>query len=240
MLLEEKSRKKNKIKFGLKQKLIIYFLIISIVPFFVIMMYNTTSLMQNYGAVRLDQLSATAANKEDTINDWYNSRSTEIQLLSHELNIIDGANVLANYSGDINESEYNSVNSSLTDYFSYLLGLYDNYLEIRLVSNISKITLVVNKAGYSSDVSIGDTLINTKYFDGYSACSTNKTDKFVYVGDIKKDSNQRIYQEISSPIIDQNNGAFLGIISVSLNTSKLSDFMQDVQGIGSLGNIYLV
>ncbi|KKL10787.1 hypothetical protein LCGC14_2552350, partial [marine sediment metagenome] len=68
---EKAGKRKRRLKFGIKQKLLIYFLAVAIIPMVGITIYSTLSLTDSYTTDRLDQLGAIGENKAGAMESWF-------------------------------------------------------------------------------------------------------------------------------------------------------------------------
>ncbi|MHA1340350.1 MAG: methyl-accepting chemotaxis protein [Promethearchaeota archaeon] len=234
------NKENMKRKFGIKQKLIAYILLLSLLPFFVVTIYNVVSVNTFYSDARLSELTVMSAFSKEKILNFYDGNTRDARLASMDPYIIEGIKVIANYSGNINETQYNSKKAEWDDYFDAFLDSYDSFLEVRIIDNASKIIFVRDIPSHEAEVVLGDSISNTKYSDGYIACSTNRSQDFVYIGDIKKDINQHLYQELSFPIVDTNKSIFLGVLSLSVDPIKLSDLLAETKDLIANSQIYVV
>ena len=78
----EKTKKKRRLKFGIKQKLIIYFLAVAIIPVVGITIFSTLSLTESYTSDRLNQLDAIGANKAEAMTSWFDERKGDCDLMT--------------------------------------------------------------------------------------------------------------------------------------------------------------
>ena len=77
---KKKKEKENPIRnfrLGLKGKLLLYFLLISLIPAAGLTIYSSTQMMTSFTEDRLTQLGAIGENKGSQITSWFSERQIE-------------------------------------------------------------------------------------------------------------------------------------------------------------------
>ncbi|KKK76828.1 hypothetical protein LCGC14_2859710, partial [marine sediment metagenome] len=134
-------------KIGVRTKLVIYFLVISVIPLTLITVYSTLTLRDSYTSDRLAQLEATAGNKANTISFWFGYRKSDTVTLSHSPGLEDSVGILVDPTA--NQAEKNSARAYAQEYLDNMIEKYivegtKTYYEIVVLDENGTIILQSN------------------------------------------------------------------------------------------------
>ncbi|KKK49910.1 hypothetical protein LCGC14_3130300, partial [marine sediment metagenome] len=126
----EQIKKKRRLKFGIKQKLIIYFLLVAIIPVVGITVYSTISLNQSYTTDRLTQLDSIGANKAAAMESWFEERKGDCKLMSDTPTI----EQLAGFAGTYGHAQKAAAILQIEQIFQSMTNIYGTYKEMLLLN----------------------------------------------------------------------------------------------------------
>ena len=231
-------------KIGVRTRLVLYFLIISVIPLTIITVYSTINLRQSYTSDRLAQLDATAGNKANTISFWFGYRKSDTVTLSHSPGLEDSVGIIVNPVA--NQTEKDSARIYAQEYLDNLIEKYNvlgtkTYYEVVVLDENGIIILQSNDpewTGYTH--SLGADQSSKKYFIASSDPVNKDNGDYVFLSDFRfAGDGETIQITASSPILSDNS-LFAGVLVVYINSEWLHNLMQNTEGLGTSGETYLI
>ncbi len=231
-------------KIGVRTKLVIYFLVISVIPLTLITVYSTLTLRDSYTSDRLAQLDATAENKANTISFWFGYRKSDTVTLSHSPGLEDSVGILVDPAA--NQAEKNSARAYAQEYLDNMIEKYivegtKTYYEIVVLDENGTIILQSNDpewTGYTH--SLGADQSSKKYFIESSDSANKNNGDYVFLSDFGfAGDGETIQITASSPILSDNS-LFAGVLVAYINNEWLHNLMQNTEGLGTSGETYLI
>ncbi len=128
-------KRKRRLKFGIKQKLLIYFLLVSIIPIVGITIYSTLSLNQSYESDRLDSLDAIGDNKMTAMVDWFSQRRNDVDFMTETQAVREWGEIAA--TPDNVQQAYGQ--NELEKTFTAMIKAYGSYNEMFFLDIIGTI-----------------------------------------------------------------------------------------------------
>lgn len=220
---------------GLKQKLMVYFILIGIVPALAITVYSTVQNTNSYTNDRIASLAATSENKAHSVTTWFGERRGDARLLAGTPVVHDYTPVLINPTASA--AAKNAARHEITLLFDDMIEIYGCYDEILLTDPSGIILLHREATGRTVVHSDGDSLATRVYVQGVinnhatSANYTFLTDFYLMFGEP--------WITVAAPVYSEA-GTFVGIVVAYISEGFISDLMHDVQGLGTTGEAYLL
>ncbi len=226
-------KKKRRLKFGIKQKLLIYFLCVAIIPVVGITIYSTISLNQSYTSDRLDQLDAIALNKAAAMEAWFEERKGDADLMSETPTVSE----MADFAGTWGHAQKAYGIQQIEALFQSMIDIYGTYEEMFLLNTSGHVVAQATALGYANPHNIGDDQSHKQYF---IYCDQNKLDKeYTFLSDIEWDSSHTWVEVTTAGVVHDESGSYVGIIVFYIADAYLYDLMQNTQGLGNSGETYL-
>ena len=237
--MEQKKEKvregrKRRLKFGIKQKLLIYFLLVSIIPIVGITIYNTLSLNQSYQSDRLDQLDAIGDNKLTAVDDWFSERRGDVDFMTETQAIREWGEIASTF----NHADKLYGRNEIEETFAAMMRVYGTYHEMYYLNTSGFIVAQASDEGWTEGHSIGDDQSTKEYFVVSDANSDNE--EFTYLSDFRWDSDGTYIQITVSSVVYDNYENYVGVIVFYIDTEHINDLMQKTTGLGVSGETYLV
>ena len=230
-----KKIRKRRINLGIKQKLLIYFLLIAIIPIVGITIYSTLSLNQSYTSDRLDQLEAIGANKAAAMESWFEERQGDCDLMSETPTVMEWAE----FAGTWGHAQKADAIREIEMLFQSMIDVYGTYKEMMLINTSGHVVAKANMAGYTFAHNYGEDVSHKVYYT-YSYAERNNED-YIFLSDIEWDDmvvKDYVAVTTSAPVHDVD-GNFVGILVFYIDDAYLNDLMHQTQGLGNSGETYL-
>ncbi|KKM27225.1 hypothetical protein LCGC14_1576870, partial [marine sediment metagenome] len=232
------------IRVGVRTRLVLYFLIISVIPLTIITAYSTINLRQSYTSDRLTQLDATAGNKANTISFWFGYRKSDTVTLSHSPGLEDSVGILVNPAA--NQTEKNSARIYAQEYLDNVIEKYNvlgtnSYYEVVVLDENGTIILQSNDpewTGYTH--SLGTDQSSKEYFIACSDPANKNNGDYVFLSDFRFAGDGETIQIVAASPILSENSLFAGIVVMYINSEWLHNLMQNTEGLGVSGETYLI
>ena len=230
--VQEKSFKAS--SFGIKQKLIIYFLLMSIVPVAAMTIYSTITLTGSYETDRVELLQATAETKGSQIVSWFGERRGDIDLMTE----IPTLHMSAEAAGNYTHPNKTSAITEIEQAFASMIRIYGTYNEIYLLNTSGAIVAQSSAANWTYGHSIGSDQSTKEY---YAKCFANKLiEGYTFLSDYRIASGGEYIQITVSSNVHDEADQFVGVVVAYIDSLYISDVMHDVEGLGESGETYLV
>ena len=231
-------------KIGVRTRLVLYFLIISVIPLTIITVYSTINLRQSYTSDRLAQLDATAGNKANTISFWFGYRKSDTVTLSHSPGLEDSVGIIVNPVA--NQTEKDSARIYAQEYLDNLIEKYNvlgtkTYYEVVVLDENGIIILQSNDpewTGYTH--SLGADQSSKEYFIACSDPANKNNGDYVFLSDFGFAGDGETIEITTASTILGNNSLFVGVVVMYINSEWLHNLMQNTEGLGVSGETYLV
>ncbi|MCP4267484.1 MAG: HAMP domain-containing protein, partial [Candidatus Brocadiaceae bacterium] len=216
----------------LKNKLLIWFLLVSLIPLFVIgyisYNHNTRSIKDEIIA----NLDAIAESKINKIETYFDERRRDIVTLSHTTSVINGLEKLNSIctSKGLDSPEYMSADKEFRTFFTSYMEI-NNYYDLFLITPSSDIVFtVVHEDDFGTNLKIGsykDTELAKAFKRAQTLLSAEISD-FVYYSPSKLPA-----AFIAMPVF--NEGRFLGVVAAQINAAQIYAQAKDFTGLGKTG-----
>jgi methyl-accepting chemotaxis protein len=238
------TKRKKRLKFGIKQKLLIYFLLVAIIPIVGITIYSTLSLNQSYEADVIDRLQATGSNKVGVISFWFGYRKADTVALSHSPGLENNVAIMVDPAQ--NQTEKDVAKTIVDEYLDNLIKVYDVnnqkvYYET-YVLNVNGTIITQAKdpewTGYTH--TIGGDQSSKDYFIACSSTTNKNNGDYVFLSDFRLAGDGTTVQITASSPILGNNSNFIGVLVVYINPQWLYNLMQNTEGLGRTGETFLL
>ncbi|KKN18609.1 hypothetical protein LCGC14_0953990, partial [marine sediment metagenome] len=235
MNIKKNEKKKRRLKFGIKQKLLIYFLLVAIIPIVGITVYSTLSLTQSYTSDRLNQLKAIGINKADAMESWFTERKGDCNLMT-ETPTVSQLSLQAGTYGHPNKT--NAI-QQIEALFQSMLRIYGTYKEMILLNTSGHVVALSDLAGYQYGHTYGEDL-STKVY--YTYPYVERLDQsYTFLSDIEWDDMvAKDYVAVTtSSVIHDEGGSFVGIVVFYIEDAYINSLMHNTEGLGTSGETYL-
>ncbi|KKM02592.1 hypothetical protein LCGC14_1782880 [marine sediment metagenome] len=232
---EHKEKKKRRLKFGIKQKLLIYFLAVAIIPVVGITIYSTLSLTESYTSDRLDQLGAIGANKAGAMESWFAERQGDVKLMTETPTVME----LAEAAGTWGHAQKAYAIQQIEQMFQSMTDIYGTYKEMLLLNTSGHVVAKANIPGYTFGHNYGQDVSQKVYYTYSYAERLN--DDYTFLSDIEWDdmvAKDYVAVTTSAPVHDLDLN-FVGIVVFYIDDAYLNDLMHETQGLGNSGETYL-
>ena len=228
------TKRKGKLKFGIKQKLLIYFLVIAIIPIVGITIYSTLSLNQSYETDRLDQLDAMGENKLDTIVTWFSERRVDINFISKSPTV----HMFTEDLNDKSSTDHAYAVKESGQLMADMIELSGVYNEIYILNTSGVIIAQESATSWTFGHSVGDDQSIKEYFTACVAQAANVD--FTFLSDFRLSSSGEYLQiTVSSNILDEDD-VFQGVVVAYIDFQYLENLIHNTGGMGTSGETYLV
>jgi len=237
---KEKTRRKRRLKFGIKQKLLMYFLIVAIIPLVGVSIYSTLSLNQAYQSDRLSQLNAIGQNKANAIMNWFSERRGDCDFMTKTQAVRDWGLAV----GTFNHVDQAEGRQKIEDVMDSMINIYKTYNEMYLLNTsgiivAQKSKIIVQSAlewRYSHN--IGDDQSTQEL---YTVSDANKANgDFTYLSDFQWSPDNTFIQIVVSSVVHDNDGNYIGVMFFDLDSDYIDNLMHNTEGLGVSGENYLL
>ncbi|KKN57387.1 hypothetical protein LCGC14_0562590 [marine sediment metagenome] len=229
------TKRKRRLKFGIKQKLLIYFLLVAIIPIVGITIYSTISLQNSYTIDRLTQLEAVGINKADAMESWFEERKGDTDLMSETPTVITWALQAGTYS----HPNKTYAISQIESLFLSMMEIYGTYKEMLLLNTTGHVVARTNLAGYAYAHSYGED-VSLKVYYTYP-WAQRATEGYTFLSDIEWDDMvvKNYVAVTTAAVIHDAGGTLLGIIVFYIDDAYINGLMHNTVGLGESGETYL-
>ena len=231
-------------KLGVRTRLVVYFLVISVIPLTVITIYSTFTLKASYTSDRLAQLQATGNNKVGVISFWFGYRKADAVALSHSPGLEDNVAIMVDLAA--NQTEKDAAKIIVEEYIGNLLYVYDVmgqtvYYETLVLDVNGTIIAQAQESGWTGYThSLGGDQSSKDYFIACSSTENKNNGDYVFLSDFRFAGDGTTVQiTASSPILGDNSN-FVGVLVVYINPQWLYSLMQNTEGLGTTGETFLL
>ena len=228
-------KRKRRLKFSIQQKLLILFLLVSIIPAVGFTVYSALSLTESYTTDQLNLLDAISINKANAIETWYGERKYDCKLISRTPTL----KHFAESAGTWGEPLKTNATIEVETLFLEMLEIYGTYNEMILLNTSGHVVAKANEAGYTFGHDYGEDVSHKSYYT-YSYAG-RFIDRTIFLSNIEWDDmvgKDFIAITISSPVHDDE-GNFVGIVVFYIDSAYINDLLHMTQGLGTSGETYL-
>lgn len=216
---------------SLKAKLILTFLLVSIIPVAIIGYLSFNRSKKALVETRITSLESIAGIKVQKIEAFFEERKDNILVAQDYFNVKTNLPIVSKYANNRSNPAYINAKKMLDSQLLTFQKVY-GYDDLMLVNRDGIIVYNTNE-----NHSIYD-LGNTLHDPGNKSFSNGK--KGLYFSDIYENKmTKNVYELlITAPIYDAT-GTFAGVIALELNMQNIFDFIQDNKGLGDTGETLL-
>ncbi len=221
-------------KIGVRTRLVLYFLIISVVPLAIITVYSTISLRQSYTSDRVSQLNAIGQNKANLIESWFFERKGDTDFLSRTPTLEDQGLTAGTY-GHPNETY---AREEIETVMGEMIDIYGTYNEMYFLNTSGIIVAQKSASDWTKGHSLGSDQSLKDYFTLVDAQSTNVG--FTYLSDFRLSGSGDYIQITTASVVHTHEGNYIGVLVFYIKDSFINDLMHDTTGLGTSGETYLI
>ncbi|KKL85515.1 hypothetical protein LCGC14_1953960 [marine sediment metagenome] len=229
----EGTKRKRRLKFGIKQKLLTYFLLIAIIPIVGVTIYSTLSLNQSYEKDRLAQFNALAENKMYSIMDWFSQRREDINFVSKSPTV----HMFAEALNDKSSTDYSYAVEEIGEIMANMIELFGTYTEIYILNTSGETIAHEYATGWTSRHSLGMDHSSDESFNAIVDQAANND--FTFLTDFQFSSSGEYIEIKVSSVIQDENALFQGVLVGSLDLEYIHAFLHMTEGLGNSGETYL-
>ncbi len=221
-------------KIGVRTKLVLYFLLISVIPLTVVTVFSTISLQNSYTNDRLEQLEATGINKASLIETWFSERKGDTDFLSRTPTIEDQGLVAGTY-GDPNRDH---AREEIEIIMGEMIEIYGTYNEMYFLNTSGIIVAQKSASGWTKGHSLGSDQSSKEYF---TKCDAQSTDVgFTYLSDFRMSSSGDYIQITVGSVVHTHEGTYIGVLVTYIDSTFINDLLHVTEGLGTSGETYLI
>ncbi|MFW6229753.1 MAG: methyl-accepting chemotaxis protein [Halanaerobium sp.] len=216
-------------------KLIIMFLLISLIPVIVISFLSLNNASDNLEEEIYMKLESIQSIKSGQINDFFNERLADIDVLSDSVNVRRAMEEIIEpyYDDGLDSRQYDSAISEYEDYFNKYVDSY-GYYDLFLIDPDGEI--VYTQAG---EEDLGTNLVDGQYSDTNLARAFSEGQDEVNMVDYEDyPPSDGPATFVTAPIKD--NGQLLGVLALQVSDEAINSIMDVEIGMGESGEVYLV
>ncbi|WP_371806286.1 methyl-accepting chemotaxis protein [Candidatus Lokiarchaeum ossiferum] len=231
------SKKKTKItqKFGLKQKLIVYMLILGIIPVITASIAGYIQTSRGDHEVWEDNLSSIGTTKAHQITSWFDERKGDTRFLAKTPTIHEYTGTLTD---GVTANDETHATNEIEEILEDIIVEYGIYDEIFILDLDGTIQAQQEKAGWEDGHSVGDDQSGKDYL---TSCVANEdVDGYCFLSDFRLSGNGESVQITTSAPIHDPSGDFVGVIVLYIDINFITELMADTLGLKTTGETYLV
>ncbi|KKL60395.1 hypothetical protein LCGC14_2205750, partial [marine sediment metagenome] len=221
-------------KIGVRTRLVLYFLIISVIPLAIITAYSTINLRQSYTSDRVSQLNAIGQNKANLIESWFFERKGDTDFLSRTPTLEDQGLAAGTY-GHPNETY---ARGEIEIIMHEMISIYGTYNEMFFLNTSGIIVAQKSDSSWTYGHSVGSDQSLKEYFIECDAQSTDVS--FTYLSDFRLSGSGDYIQITSASVVHTHEGDYIGVLVFFIKDSFINDLMHDTTGLGTSGETYLI
>jgi signal transduction histidine kinase len=208
-------------------KLILAFILTSIIPIVLISFFVFNTAKSNIETTILNQLNVVADLKVDKINSFFSERRSDIATAQHYLNIKNNLPILSENINDQNSDEYKEAKQALDSQLQVFQEVHQ-YNDVMLVDDEGVVV-------YTSADNVSTHQLN-KLLDDPDSIAFEEGKKGIFFTRILKSHSEEGQFEMlaTAPIYDLEDN-FIGEIVLEINMNLIYEFIQDTTGLGETG-----
>lgn len=220
---------------SLRMKLIILFMVISLLPLGISTYSNLTRTIETIQTQEFNKLIAVRDIKKNQIEDYFQERYGDIIVLS---GISDIKGSLADFTQvfplGTNSVEYTAVKSKYEQFLSLYIKEY-GYYDLFLINLKGDIVYSV-----AQEADFGTNLLHGPYKNTNLAKAFKNTNQQVILVDYQYyQPSEEPAAFIASPVMD-GSGEKIGVVAVQISDEKINQIMNRIEGLGQTGETYLI
>lgn len=219
---------KSTLKIGLTKRLLVWFLLISLVPLISFGLFVHSNFQETLRANAQQQMSAIGTLKAQNIRNYFEELKQDIKFFESSPSIKKNVATLTT-TNDSESPEWIAAKESI-DAQSIILQEEKGLTDIIIVSPEGYISYASNNEHHEEE--LGEKIEYIESFEDGKK-STNIIDYF----NKKKAHESGVL--VSGPIKDKS-GELLGVIIIELDLDGINQVVQDITGLGETGDTYLV
>ncbi|MFW6301869.1 MAG: methyl-accepting chemotaxis protein [Bacillota bacterium] len=216
-------------------KLIIMFLLISLIPVIVISFLSLNNASDNLEEEIYMKLESIQSIKSGQINDFFNERLADIDVLSDSVNVRRAMEEIIEpyYDDGLDSRQYDSAISEYEDYFNKYVDSY-GYYDLFLIDPDGEIVYT-----QAEEEDLGTNLVDGQYSDTNLARAFSEGQDEVNMVDYEDyPPSDGPATFVTAPIKD--NGQLLGVLALQVSDEAINSIMDVEIGMGESGEVYLV
>jgi signal transduction histidine kinase/CheY-like chemotaxis protein/HAMP domain-containing protein len=219
-------------KTKLIHKLLTWFLLVSLIPLFVIVYISYNHNIKSIKNEIIANLDAIAESKVNKIETYFDERKRDIVSLAHTPPVIKGLeDVNSVYiNKGLNSPEYRSVDKKFRAFLTSYKEI-NNYYDLMLISPSGDIVFtVMHEDDFGTNLITGsykETDLAKAFKRAYTLLNSEISD-FAYYSPSNKPA-----AFIAMPVFKK--GKFLGVVAAQMDTSQIYKLTQDFTGLGKTG-----
>jgi len=219
---------------NIKQKLILVFLAISLIPMFIVGTLSFEKSQMALEEARLSELRSIADLKVKTLNEIMSNITKDLKVAQDYFNIKRNLPLMTQYAHDRKNPAYIQAKKALDSQLKTLQKI-KNFEDIMLVSPERKIVYVTN--GKHAALDIGQRLVDSKVFEQgkkgvYFSDILNVNNEYAAGANMLTDSGFEMI--VAAPVLGLD-GKFVGLIVFEVDMAPIFQLMQDSTGLGETG-----
>ena len=216
-------------------KLIIMFLLISLIPVVVISFLSLSNASENLEEEIYMKLESIQSIKNEQISNFFNERLADVDVLSDSVNVRNSMEEIIEpyYDNGLNSRQYNSVITEYEDYFNKYVDSY-GYYDLFLIDPDGEVVYT-----QAAEEDLGTNLVDGQYSDTNLARAFSEGQNDVNMVDYEfYPPSDGPATFISAPI--RRNGQLLGVLALQVSDQAINNIMEVETGMGESGEVYLV
>ncbi|KKL49057.1 hypothetical protein LCGC14_2319330, partial [marine sediment metagenome] len=211
---------------------------VSIIPVVGITIYSTLTLTDSYTSDRLEQLNAIGHNKADALVNWFGERRGDCDFMTKTPSVRNLAYDAGNYGTGHSHMVMMNAAEEIEEVMQVMINVYGTYTEMYLLNTSGYIVAQQSAEGWGYGHSKGADQSTKEYF---TAAYAQRTDEeFTYLSDFRWSSDNEYIQIVTSSVIHDMDGNFVGVVVFYIDSTYVDALMQATEGLGSSGETYLV
>ena len=186
--------------------------------------FNAKKALEN---TRIEALKSITYYKAQKIEDFFTEQKKHIRIAQRRPNIKKYASILAGFSGDLSNPDYETIRDELDEALKMYPPVYD-YANVMLANSQGKIVYVLNRNTALED---RDHILPELWQEAF-----RKGKKEVYLSDVFKSRRQsgQFSVYITAPVHNFD-GKFGGVIVLEVDMASIFKLVQDPTGMGGTG-----
>lgn len=222
---------KNLFKNSLKNRLIVAFLVVSLIPIAVLGYLSFNRARKAVVSSRMDALGNIADLKVNMIQAFFADQKHDIRIAQNYYNLKKNFPILNQYSSNRSHPAYKSAKAMLDRQLKDFQGVY-KYKDIMLISPNGSIAYCSSKDHEEFEL---DTFLSDP-----SVLAFEKGKDEIYVSDVFRSVvHQEIFMVLITAPLYGFEGEFIGVIAFEILMSTIYEHFQDITGLGKSGEILI-
>ncbi|MCP3764658.1 methyl-accepting chemotaxis protein [Domibacillus sp. A3M-37] len=219
----------------MKKKMLVSFLLISLIPMFVIMGLSINASTSSLEKAITNQLISMRDLKAENIEKYFEEREGDITILSKTDIAKESMSLLSQRSSSVSQKRGPlTLEKNAEDFFKTFISTYGFY-DLFLINNQGDLLYSVAK-----EDDLGTNLLNGPYKDsGLAKGFTQGKDDYTIV-------DYAFYEPSNAPAafltypLHNDAGSLIGVLGLQLSDERITSMMQTKTGLGKTGETYLV